>query len=103
MKELNELLAKREDNSNTYEGLTEDSIDEQLSEASRNVFLLLPRQIRSQLLLDRDPHGNVQVAKIESERLLGALVETELGRLARAGVYTGKLSLQYHYFGYEGR
>jgi len=103
MKELNELLSARDDDSNSYEGLTEDSIDEQLTESSRNVFLLLPREIRSQLLLDRDPHGNVQVAKIESERLLGELVHTELGRLAQAGVYSGKLALQYHYFGYEGR
>ncbi len=44
-----------------------------------------------------------QVAKIESERLLGALVESELASLSKAGVYTGKLALQYHYFGYEGR
>jgi len=104
MKELNELLASRDsDDSNAYEGLTEDAIDEHLTTASRDVFLLLPSAIRSQLLLDRDPHGNVQVAKIESERLLGTLVDKELARLASAGAYTGKLSLQYHYFGYEGR
>ena len=95
--ELPPPLARR------YEGLTEDAIDEHLTTASRDVFLLLPSAIRSQLLLDRDPHGNVQVAKIESERLLGTLVDKELARLASAGAYTGKLSLQYHYFGYEGR
>jgi pyrophosphate--fructose-6-phosphate 1-phosphotransferase len=106
MKELNELHANRDDGSNCYEPLTEDSIDEYLQPDSRAVFLLLPRQIRQQLLLDRDPHGNVQVAKIESERLLGALVEEELSRRQRAEADTLsslKLSLQYHYFGYEGR
>ena len=50
-----------------------------------------------------DPHGNVQVAKIESERLLGALLDSEMTARRRAGKYNGTLSLQYHYFGYEGR
>jgi diphosphate--fructose-6-phosphate 1-phosphotransferase len=103
MRELNEMLAGRDDSSNSYTGVTEDAVDEVLTPASADVYNLLPHQIRSQLLLDRDPHGNVQVAKIESERLLGALLEAELARRAKAGAYAGKLSLQYHYFGYEGR
>ena len=105
MHELNDILATNDshDSTNSYEGLTEDSIEEALSPASANVFNMLPEAIRSQLLLDRDPHGNVQVAKIESERLLGALVEAELSARKSAGGYKGKLSLQYHYFGYEGR
>ena len=101
--ELNELLSRSDDDSNSYEGLTEDSIEENLSPKSAVVFNLLPDAIRQQLLLDRDPHGNVQVAKIESERLLGALVESELATRKATGGYCGKLSLQYHYFGYEGR
>ena len=84
MHELNDILATNDshDSTNSYEGLTEDSIEEALSPASANVFNMLPEAIRSQLLLDRDPHGNVQVAKIESERLLGALVEAELSARA---------------------
>jgi diphosphate--fructose-6-phosphate 1-phosphotransferase len=103
MHELNDLLASHDTDSNSYEGLTEDSLEEQLTPSSRNVFNLLPDAIRAQLLLDRDPHGNVQVAKIESERLLGALVEAELTTRKATGGYGGKLALQYHYFGYEGR
>ena len=103
MHELNDLLAAHDTDSNSYEGVTEDSLEEQLSPASRAVFNLLPDAIRAQLLLDRDPHGNVQVAKIESERLLGALVEAELQLRTPGGGFPGKLALQYHYFGYEGR
>ena len=103
MRELNELLAGDDTDSNSYQGLTEDSIEERLSGPSQIVFNLLPDAIRAQLLLDRDPHGNVQVAKIESERLLGALVTAELATRRATGGYGGKLSLQYHYFGYEGR
>ena len=63
----------------------------------------LPDAIKQQLLLDRDPHGNVQVAKIESERLLGALVEAELAKRREAGQFGAKFNSQFHYFGYEGR
>jgi len=101
--ELNEMLARRDADSNCYEGLTEDWVSEQLSAASRNVFQLLPAAIREQLLLDRDPHGNVQVAKIESERLLGELVTLELEVRLLSGSYAARFAVQYHYFGYEGR
>lgn len=101
--ELNELLAGGHDDANSCEGQAEGKVEAGLSDVSRDVFNLLPDAIRQQLLLDRDPHGNVQVAKIESERLLGALVESELEVRRQAGGYGGKLSLQYHYFGYEGR
>ena len=67
------------------------------------VFELLPLNFQQQLLLDRDPHGNVQVAKIETERLLLELVEIELAARKQAGRFKGKFSGLTHYMGYEGR
>ena len=63
------------------------------------VFEILPQAIQQQLFLERDPHGNVQVSLIESEKLFSALVKD---RLAARG-YTGKYSVLHHFFGYEGR
>jgi pyrophosphate--fructose-6-phosphate 1-phosphotransferase len=67
------------------------------------VFLEFPETFRKQLLLERDSHGNVQVSKIETERLLIALVEKELAHLKQEGVYQGQFSPQPQFFGYEGR
>ena len=105
IREINEVLARREamDDSNSYEGNTADTISDELTIASATVYDYLPDAIKQQLLLDRDPHGNVQVAKIESERLLGALVEAELAKRREAGQFTAKFNSQFHYFGYEGR
>ena len=105
IREINEVLARREamDDSNSYEGNTADTISDELTIASATVADYLPDAIKQQLLLDRDPHGNVQVAKIESERLLGALVEAELAKRREAGQFTAKFNSQFHYFGYEGR
>ena len=104
IREINEVLARREamDDSNSYEGNTADTISDELTIASATVYDYLPDAIKQQLLLDRDPHGNVQVAKIESERLLGALVEAELAKRREAGQFTAKFNSQFHYFGYEG-
>ncbi|CBJ31829.1 RecName: Full=Pyrophosphate--fructose 6-phosphate 1-phosphotransferase subunit beta; Short=PFP; AltName: Full=6-phosphofructokinase, pyrophosphate dependent; AltName: Full=Pyrophosphate-dependent 6-ph [Ectocarpus siliculosus] len=74
-----------------------------LQPANRNVFNYLPQSIKMQLLLDRDPHGNVQVAKIETEVLLAQAVEAELEKLAAEGKYAAKFAPQFHSFGYEGR
>ena len=63
----------------------------------------LPQGIASQLMLDRDPHGNVQVSLIETEKLLVEMIRTELASLKKAGKYTGKFSAITHFFGYEGR
>ena len=105
IREINEVLARREamDDSNSYEGNTADTISDELTIASATVYDYLPDAIKQQLLLDRDPHGNVQVAKIESERLLGALVEAELEKRREAGQFGAKFNSQFHYFGYEGR
>ncbi|VAI84792.1 unnamed protein product [Triticum turgidum subsp. durum] len=94
--ELNEILAH-------------DVVDEagawksKLEPASRELFDFLPKTIQEQLLLERDPHGNVQVAKIETEKMLIAMVETELEKRRAAGKYSAHFRGQSHFFGYEGR
>eukprot|EP01034_Spumella_vulgaris_P025152 gene25152-31575_t len=75
----------------------------QLTAKSQVAFAYLPSTIQHQLLLDRDPHGNVQVAKIETEKLLAETVATELENLRREGKYVGKFSAVCHSYGYEGR
>ncbi|KAK6917798.1 Phosphofructokinase domain [Dillenia turbinata] len=67
------------------------------------LFQILPNAIQEQLLLERDPHGNVQVAKIETEKMLIQMVETELQKRKQAGAYEGQFKGQSHFFGYEGR
>jgi pyrophosphate--fructose-6-phosphate 1-phosphotransferase len=74
-----------------------------LSGPSESLFLSLPVEIARQLLADRDPHGNVQVSRIETEKLLIGMVEKELGERKAAGAYKGKFSALGHFFGYEGR
>ncbi len=74
-----------------------------LSTEAMACFRMLPIVVQMQLLLDRDPHGNVQVSKIETERLFIAVVEEELKRRAAKGLYKGKFSAQPHFLGYEGR
>lgn len=75
----------------------------QLSPESAAVFQSLPTGIASQLTLDRDPHGNVQVSLIETEKLLGEMVKTKLADMKESGEFKGKFGTQYHFFGYEGR
>jgi len=75
----------------------------QLSPESAAVFQSLPTGIANQLTLDRDPHGNVQVSLIETEKLLGEMVKTKLGEMKESGEFKGKFGTQYHFFGYEGR
>ncbi|MDR1129290.1 MAG: diphosphate--fructose-6-phosphate 1-phosphotransferase [Treponema sp.] len=74
-----------------------------LSGVSESVFLSLPESIAKELLADRDPHGNVQVSRIETEKLLIQMAETRLAEMKRAGSYKGKFSALGHFFGYEGR
>jgi pyrophosphate--fructose-6-phosphate 1-phosphotransferase len=63
----------------------------------------LPAGIQAQLMLDRDPHGNVQVALIETEKLLVEMVKARLAEMKKSGAYSGKFSAITHFFGYEGR
>ena len=74
-------------------------IEKGLTKESMAVFAILPQLIQQQLFLERDPHGNVQVSLIESEKLLSALVKDELTKRN----YKGKFSALHHFFGYEGR
>ncbi|KAL5773233.1 hypothetical protein ACOSQ2_013157 [Xanthoceras sorbifolium] len=94
--ELNEILAH-------------DVVDEggvwkkKLTSQSLELFDFLPQAIQEQLMLERDPHGNVQVAKIETEKMLIQMAETELEKRKQEGAYKGQFKGQSHFFGYEGR
>ncbi|MCR5322867.1 MAG: diphosphate--fructose-6-phosphate 1-phosphotransferase [Lachnospiraceae bacterium] len=74
-----------------------------LSAEAFAVFEILPRFVQQQLFLERDPHGNVQVSLIESDKLFAALVADKLEARKAAGTYKGKFGSQHHFFGYEGR
>ena len=78
-------------------------IENTLSSENAKVFASLPVLIKSQLLMDRDPHGNVQVSKIETEKLLISMIQERLNTLKAEGKFKGKFSAQSHFFGYEGR
>ncbi|OJV36276.1 MAG: diphosphate--fructose-6-phosphate 1-phosphotransferase [Bacteroidales bacterium 36-12] len=102
--ELNDLLAHNDD----FNALETDDEKRQyvkgtLSPESAKVYRDLPKGIARQLTLDRDPHGNVQVSLIETEKLLIEMVAKRLALLKAAGQYKGKFSSIGHFFGYEGR
>jgi diphosphate-dependent phosphofructokinase len=105
--ELNELLAEGTHTAQAFSHVKKsrriDWVAEKLSTASSVVFRSLPEGIALQLTLDRDPHGNVQVSRIETERLLIEMVEVELNERKLEGKFKGKFSSQNHFFGYEGR
>ena len=75
----------------------------QLSEENAKTYASLPAGVARQLTLDRDPHGNVQVSLIETEKLLSEMVGKRLEQLAAEGKYKGKYATMHHFFGYEGR
>ncbi|KAL6534664.1 hypothetical protein OROGR_013339 [Orobanche gracilis] len=94
--ELNEILA--------HSAVDEGGVwKEKLGNQSRQLFEFLPQAIQEQLLLERDPHGNVQVAKIETEKMLIEMVEAELESRRKKGLYKKEFRGQSHFFGYEGR
>ena len=78
-------------------------IENGLSQEAMSVFAILPEGIQQQLFLERDPHGNVQVSLIESEKLFSAIVKAKLEERKAAGTYKGKFNALHHFFGYEGR
>lgn len=96
IEEINDILANDT-------APTEEAVLPELTYNNRAVFSYLPDNIKQQLLLDRDPHGNVQVAKIETEKLLAQTVAAELEQLRRHGKYAGNFCPQFHSYGYEGR
>ncbi len=104
--EINELLAgKKAEEFNKLPSWAEKNefIKKGLSKESYSVFAILPESIQQQLFLERDPHGNVQVSLIESEKLFSALVKDVLEERRKKGTYNGKFSALHHFFGYEGR
>ena len=102
--ELNDLLAAH---GADYKDLDKDAqrkyILEHLSEANRSTFETLPEDVARQLSLDRDPHGNVHVSLIETEKLLSNMVAAKLEQWKKEKKYDGKFSPLHHFFGYEGR
>lgn len=108
IQELNGLLSKEKSHDAILEAINnkEEKIayaGKLLSKESLNCFQTLPKDIQVQLLLGRDAHGNVQVSKIETERMLIELVKKELEGRAKKGTFKGKFNPQPHFCGYEGR
>ncbi len=101
--ELNDLLAKTPDFAEWAPEKQREFVIANLSQNSATVYASLPAGVARQLTLDRDPHGNVQVSLIETEKLLSEMVGNRLKEMAKAGSYNGKFSPLHHFFGYEGR
>ena len=104
--EINELLAgAKADAFNNLPSWAEKYafIEAGLTKESMAVFAILPQTIQQQLFLERDPHGNVQVSLIESEKLFSEMVKNNLAARKAAGTYTGKFAPLHHFLGYEGR
>lgn len=100
--ELNDMLATPQAQAVARENQIE-YVKNNLSAANLATFKSLPEGVAKQLALDRDPHGNVQVSLIETEKLLSEMVDKKLSQMKAEGTYTGKFSAQHHFFGYEGR
>ena len=103
---LNDIMPSLEKDSSYSNGSDAEKIaiiENTLSSENSSVFKSLPALIKSQLLMDRDPHGNVQVSKIETEKLLISMIEEKLASMKKDGKFSGKFSTQSHFFGYEGR
>ena len=102
--ELNDLLAEHgADYKDLDKKAQHDYILAHLSKENAETFATLPEGVARQLSLDRDPHGNVQVSLIETEKLLSEMVATKLDQWAKEGKYVGSFNTQHHFFGYEGR
>ena len=103
--ELNDILARDAEYFGTLKTVDDQRewVNRELSKDSSYVFSALPRGIQMQLLDDRDPHGNVQVSRIDTEKLLIELVQERLEKMRIDGEYQGRFSALAHFFGYEGR
>lgn len=101
--ELNDLLAKTPDFAAKTPAEQREFVIANLSADNAKVFASLPEGVARQLTLDRDPHGNVQVSLIETEKLLSEMVGRKLEQMRAEGKYDGKFSALHHFFGYEGR
>ena len=101
--QLNDLLAKATDFHKLSPEDQRKFVLDNLSKENAEVYASLPLGVARQLTLDRDPHGNVQVSLIETEKLLSEMVGRRLEEMRAAGQYNGKFSPLHHFFGYEGR
>ena len=104
IQELNDLLAQNEEFTQLEgDDAKREYVKSMLTPASCELYRSLPKAIARQLTLDRDPHGNVMVSQIETEKLLIEMVSKRLAQLKANGTYKGKFSALNHFFGYEGR
>ena len=102
--ELNDFLAANGEEFNSIKRSKQrDYIISKLSPENAAIYASLPEGVARQLSLDRDPHGNVQVSLIETEKLLSEMVATKLAAWKEEGKFVGKFAAQHHFFGYEGR
>ena len=100
--ELNDLLATPEAAGVAAEA-QEAWVKSKLTPENASIYESLPQQVAKQLTMERDPHGNVQVSLIETEKLLSEMVGRKLAQWKAEGKYCGKFAAQHHFFGYEGR
>ncbi|MDR3201314.1 MAG: diphosphate--fructose-6-phosphate 1-phosphotransferase [Spirochaetales bacterium] len=102
---LSDLLAHQASTFAVLPGLDDQIrfVTENIEEESRAVFAGLPHGIKRQLLMDRDPHGNVQVSRIETEQLLTAMTEAKIKEMKDSGAFKGTYTTLSHFLGYEGR
>ncbi len=104
---LNDIMAELENDPDFVNAPTIrekfDIVENRLSDNNAKVYNSLPALIKGQLLADRDPHGNVQVSKIETEKLLIEMIAQKLDEMKLEGQFIGKFNAQAHFFGYEGR
>ncbi|MDP4277766.1 MAG: diphosphate--fructose-6-phosphate 1-phosphotransferase [Bacteroidota bacterium] len=102
--ELNDFLASRKEEFELIrQSEKRNYIIKMLSKENSDIYASLPEGVAKQLTLERDPHGNVQVSLIETEKLLAEMVGVKLAEWKKDGKYNGKFSTQTHFFGYEGR
>ncbi|MDY3933619.1 MAG: diphosphate--fructose-6-phosphate 1-phosphotransferase [Muribaculaceae bacterium] len=101
--ELNDMLAANAQFASLDRAAQREFVLNNLSADNAAIFASLPEGVARQLTLDRDPHGNVQVSLIETEKLLSEMIGKRLAEMKAAGEYVGKFSPLHHFFGYEGR
>jgi len=102
---LNDVIAKEADSFASVTNFIDQLywLSSRIPEPSYRIMQALPPDIAAQFLMDRDPHGNVQVSRIETEKLLVGMVEKRLAEMKKNNQYSGSFSHQTHFFGYEGR
>ena len=101
--ELNDLLAANNEFAMIKKSAQREWVISKLYEENAAIYASLPEGVARQLTLDRDPHGNVQVSLIETEKLLSDMVAVKLAQWKEEGKFVGKFAAQHHFFGYEGR